>query len=123
MMFILFFAIRDGQGMLATLRALIPMPAMHKARLFDHLAAVTRALVYGTVVTAHRPGRAHRRGLRDRADGRTPVGWVPAVWGGAVGTIDIFRAPDARCRPRGGGRVAGVQPKPAEPLSKFEIAL
>ncbi|MGQ0543717.1 MAG: AI-2E family transporter, partial [Betaproteobacteria bacterium] len=52
MMFILFFAIRDGQRMLATLRALIPMPVVHKARLFDHLAAVTRALVYGTVVTS-----------------------------------------------------------------------
>lgn len=52
MMFILFFVIRDGQQMLATARALIPLPAAHKARLFDHLAAVTRAMVYGSGVTA-----------------------------------------------------------------------
>ncbi len=52
MLFILFFAIRDGQEALATLRALIPMSAEHKARLFDHLASVTRAMVFGTGVTA-----------------------------------------------------------------------
>ena len=52
MMFILFFVIRDGQQMLATLRALIPLPPGHKARLFVHLASVTRAMVYGSGVTA-----------------------------------------------------------------------
>jgi predicted PurR-regulated permease PerM len=52
MMFILFFAIRDGRSMFATLRALIPMSAAERARLFAHLASVTRAMVYGTGVTA-----------------------------------------------------------------------
>lgn len=52
MMFILFFAIRDGQHVLATLRALVPMTREHKGRLFDHLAEVTRAMVFGTGVTA-----------------------------------------------------------------------
>lgn len=52
MMFILFFAIRDGRAMFATLRALIPMSSGERARLFAHLAAVTRAMVYGTGVTA-----------------------------------------------------------------------
>jgi predicted PurR-regulated permease PerM len=52
MMFILFFAIRDGRGMFETSRELVPMPADDKARLFSHLAAVTRAIVYGTGVTA-----------------------------------------------------------------------
>jgi len=51
-MFLLFFAIRDGHDMVATFRALIPMSPNHKARLFVHLAAVTRAMVYGTGVTA-----------------------------------------------------------------------
>jgi predicted PurR-regulated permease PerM len=52
MMFILFFAIRDGERMARALRSLVPMPETEKARLFEHLASVTRALVYGTGVTA-----------------------------------------------------------------------
>lgn len=52
MIFILFFAILDGHEMLEVARALIPMSAHDKKRLFDHLAAVTRAMVYGTGVTA-----------------------------------------------------------------------
>lgn len=52
MVFLLFFIIRDGAGMWATLRDLIPMTRQQKNKLFDHLAAVTRALVYGTGLTA-----------------------------------------------------------------------
>lgn len=52
MMFILFFIIRDGKQMFATLRALIPLSSRRKARLFDHLAAVIRAVFYGSGVTA-----------------------------------------------------------------------
>lgn len=52
MMFILFFAIRDGRAMYASLYDLVPMAADEKIRLFSHLAAVTRAMVYGTGVTA-----------------------------------------------------------------------
>ncbi len=52
MEFMLFFFIRDGAGMWATLRDLIPMSRQQKNKLFDHLAAVTRAMVYGTGLTA-----------------------------------------------------------------------
>lgn len=52
MQFMLFFFIRDGEEMVATARELIPMPEAHKAKLFDHLASVTRAMVYGTGMTA-----------------------------------------------------------------------
>lgn len=52
MMFILFFAIRDGRQVLTSLRALIPMSAASKARLFDHLSVVARAVVFGSGVTA-----------------------------------------------------------------------
>jgi predicted PurR-regulated permease PerM len=52
MLFMLFFFIRDGEEMLKTARELIPMPRAYKARLFDHLSAVTRAMVYGTGLTA-----------------------------------------------------------------------
>ena len=52
MMFILFFAIRDGKRVADTARALIPVEEKDKARLFEHLGSVTRAMVYGTGVTA-----------------------------------------------------------------------
>jgi predicted PurR-regulated permease PerM len=52
MMFILFFAIRDGERAFQALRDLVPVDERDKSRLFDHLASVTRALVYGTGVTA-----------------------------------------------------------------------
>ena len=52
MMFILFFAIRDGRGWMETARELVPMSADERARLFEHLGSVTRAMVYGTGVTA-----------------------------------------------------------------------
>jgi predicted PurR-regulated permease PerM len=52
MIFMLFFFVRDGAAMLATMRELIPMSRRYKDKLFDHLAAVTRAMVYGTGLTA-----------------------------------------------------------------------
>lgn len=52
MVFMLFFFIRDGGEMLATMRELVPMSRAYKAKLFDHIAAVTRAMVYGTFLTA-----------------------------------------------------------------------
>jgi predicted PurR-regulated permease PerM len=52
MMFVLFFFLRDGGEMWNTVRALIPMSEPSKQRLFDHLAAVTRAIVYGSGMTA-----------------------------------------------------------------------
>jgi predicted PurR-regulated permease PerM len=52
MMFILFFAIRDGRGWMETARELVPMSATERARLFQHLASVTRAMVYGSGITA-----------------------------------------------------------------------
>lgn len=52
MLFILFFAIRDGRVMFAALRELVPMAEAEKTRLLGHLASVLRAMVYGTGVTA-----------------------------------------------------------------------
>jgi predicted PurR-regulated permease PerM len=52
MLFMLFFFIRDGEEMLRSARDLIPMSRVYKAGLFDHLSAVTRAMVYGTGLTA-----------------------------------------------------------------------
>jgi predicted PurR-regulated permease PerM len=52
MLFVLFFFLRDGASMLSIVRELIPMSEPAKDRLFNHLAAVTRAVVYGTGLTA-----------------------------------------------------------------------
>jgi predicted PurR-regulated permease PerM len=52
MLFILFFAIRDGERLVQTLRGLVPVDERHKSRLVAHLASVTRALVFGIGVTA-----------------------------------------------------------------------
>jgi len=52
MMFILFFAIRDGRAWMEAARELVPMSPPERRRLFEHLGSVTRAMVYGTGVTA-----------------------------------------------------------------------
>lgn len=52
MVFMLFFFIRDGEQFVASAWQLIPMSRPYKAKLFDHLAGVTRAMVYGTGLTA-----------------------------------------------------------------------
>jgi predicted PurR-regulated permease PerM len=51
-LFILFFFFRDGDVMAARARNLIPLDERRKDRLDRHLSSVTRAVVFGTVVTA-----------------------------------------------------------------------
>jgi predicted PurR-regulated permease PerM len=52
MLFLLFFFLRDGDAMIARARRLIPLADDRKERLFSQLSAVTRAIVFGTTVTA-----------------------------------------------------------------------
>jgi predicted PurR-regulated permease PerM len=52
MLFLLFFFLRDGATMSSRLKNLIPMPKARKQELFDYLGAVTRAVVFGTLLTA-----------------------------------------------------------------------
>ncbi len=51
-LFVLFFFFRDGDAMVARVWALIPLAPARKASLDRHLQDVTRAVVFGTVVTA-----------------------------------------------------------------------
>lgn len=51
-LFVLFFFFRDGDDSARRIYALIPMDSRRKAQLERHLRDVTRAVVYGTVVTA-----------------------------------------------------------------------
>jgi len=51
-LFLLFFAFRDGDVASERLEALLPGNADRKRHLVQHVAEVTRAVVYGSVVTA-----------------------------------------------------------------------
>lgn len=52
MLFVLFFFFRDGDAILDRFRRIIPFDAARKQRLERRLDSVTRAVVFGTVVTA-----------------------------------------------------------------------
>ncbi len=52
MLFLLFFFLSDGDVMWDRARRLIPLDEMRKERLFRQLSAVTRAIVFGTTMTA-----------------------------------------------------------------------
>ena len=51
-LFLLFFFLRDGDRMVATAVGLIPMAAERRSHLVDHIAAVIRAVVFGSLLTA-----------------------------------------------------------------------
>ena len=114
MLFILFFAIRDGQRMADTARALLPAEERDRSRLFAHLGSVTRALVGIGFAVVGLPSPVVFGVLAALAAlvpmAGTPVVWVPAVlvlaaqdrwyaalfmalWGGVVVTIDNFLRP------------------------------
>ena len=52
MLALLFFFLRDGDAMIARARRWIPLDPGHEVRLLERLGAVTRAIVYGTTMTA-----------------------------------------------------------------------
>lgn len=52
MLFILFYFFRDGEGLGRRMLGLVPLSEEHKARLLKHLADVTRAVVFGSLLTA-----------------------------------------------------------------------
>lgn len=51
-LFLLFFFLRDGAAMEKHLVKLVPLPETRKRKLVDYLAAVTRAVMVGTLLTA-----------------------------------------------------------------------
>jgi predicted PurR-regulated permease PerM len=52
MLFVLFFFLRDGDQMVAGAVRLIPMAAERRDQLREHVGAVTRAVVFGSLLTA-----------------------------------------------------------------------
>jgi predicted PurR-regulated permease PerM len=51
-LFVLFFFLRDGDQIMAAVIRLIPMTAERRGQLVEHVAAVTRAVVFGSLLTA-----------------------------------------------------------------------
>jgi len=51
-LFVLFFLLRDGDQMMASVVRLIPITPERRGQLVDHVAAVTRAVVFGSLLTA-----------------------------------------------------------------------
>ncbi|HSB41555.1 MAG TPA: AI-2E family transporter [Methylomirabilota bacterium] len=52
MLFLLFFFLRDGELMVTTVVRLIPMAPDRRGQLVEYIAAVTRAVVFGSLLTA-----------------------------------------------------------------------
>jgi predicted PurR-regulated permease PerM len=82
-LFVLFFFFRDGDDTARRIQGLLPLDPRRKARLVRHIQDVTRAVVFGTVVTALVQGFLIGIGF-----------WItglpsPVVFG-AVGTISSF---------------------------------
>jgi predicted PurR-regulated permease PerM len=50
MLFLLFFFLRDGEDMVRVVRLLVPLDPRRQAHLAEHLSAVTRAVVFGSLV-------------------------------------------------------------------------
>jgi predicted PurR-regulated permease PerM len=51
-LFLLFFFLRDGRAAAARLSRLVPLSPQRKADLAGHLSAITRAVAFGTLLTA-----------------------------------------------------------------------
>jgi predicted PurR-regulated permease PerM len=51
-LFLFYFFLRDGEDMVERMLRLIPMEETRKAQLAEHLAAVTKAVVLGSILTA-----------------------------------------------------------------------
>ncbi|MBV9698476.1 MAG: AI-2E family transporter [Gammaproteobacteria bacterium] len=52
MLFVLFFLLRDGRGLLAQATRLVPTSVARRERLLNYLGEVTRAVVFGSTATA-----------------------------------------------------------------------
>lgn len=83
MLFMLFFFLRDGRAMLDGVTRLIPVERARRARLMQYLADVTRAVVFGSAITALLQGLFVGVGF-------ALVGLPSPVVFGVLGTIAAF---------------------------------
>ncbi len=104
--FLLFFFMRDGRSMLRATLGLIPIDGRHKQRLAHHIGEVTRAVVFGTLVTAAVQGITMAIGFRlvglpspivfgvlAAIVSVLPVGGTAFVWGPAAAWLFVADHP------------------------------
>lgn len=97
MLFLLFFFLRDGDEMIERARRLVPLDEERKERLISRLALITRAIVFGTTLTALLQGLLLGIGFRiaglpspvvfgvaGALLSMLPVGGTMFIWGPAV---------------------------------------
>jgi predicted PurR-regulated permease PerM len=84
MLFVLFFFVRDGETMARRIVRVVPVPEEKKRRLGEHLGSVTRAVVFGTLLTAIIQGASVGVGF---AFVRLPS---PVVFGAIAGVLSLL---------------------------------
>jgi predicted PurR-regulated permease PerM len=84
MLFVLFFFLRDGETMARRIVRVVPLPEEKKRRLGEHLGSVTRAVVFGTLLTAIIQGASVGVGF---AIVRLPS---PVVFGAIAGVCSLL---------------------------------
>ncbi|MBN2452369.1 MAG: AI-2E family transporter [Lentisphaeria bacterium] len=85
MLFVMYFAFRDGPAALAYVRRLSPLTATQENALLQRIRDVTRAVLFGTVVTALAQGFAAMIGFR-------MVGIPALFWGTLVACCSLIPA-------------------------------
>lgn len=83
LMFVLFFLIRDGAGMLQRVRYLLPLTTAQQNRIFRQLDDVAKSVILGAFVIALAQGIAGGIGL-------FIVGIPPFFWGGMMGFASLI---------------------------------
>jgi len=89
MLFLLFFFLRDGEDMVRVVRLLVPLDRERQAHLAEHLAAVTRAVVFGSLVNGLAQGLLIGFAF---ALARLPTPVVFGALGGLTSMVPFFGA-------------------------------
>ena len=108
MLFLLYFLLRDGAQMLEATMRLVPVSPATRQRLVRHLGGVTRAVVFGTLVTAVLQGACVAIafavtalpspivfGVLAAVLSVLPIGGTAFVWGPAAGWLFVSGRPGA----------------------------
>ncbi|MBT3378332.1 MAG: AI-2E family transporter [Lentisphaerae bacterium] len=82
MLFVMFFAFRDGAKMLASVLHLSPLSSSQESALLDRIREVSRAVLLGTFITAAAQGLAAMVGFK--------IVGIPALfWGAMLGATSL----------------------------------
>ncbi|MGE4297267.1 MAG: AI-2E family transporter [Desulfovibrionaceae bacterium] len=83
MLFVLYFLVRDGRGMVAYIRRLSPLSDMQEDRIFDKMRAVSKSVMVGSFLTGMIQGVIGGLGF-------AMVGIPPLFWGAVMGFASLI---------------------------------